>query len=90
MTSLNTMFRRLDRVAAASSQEPTVIVALCPPALSPDERGRLRELIGLTRRSAAETAELDGLLRRAPEVAARLDGSRCALLLYASPRELRL
>jgi hypothetical protein len=83
MTSLNTMFRRLDRLAVAG-QEPTVVVALCPPGLSSDERGRLRELIGLTRRSAAESAELDGLLQRAPEVEAALDGSRCATLLYAS------
>ena len=93
MTSLNSMFRRLDRVAASGQEPPgerPVVLVLAPPGLSSHEADRLRELVGLTRRKPAEEAELNDLLRRAPEVEARLEGARSALLLYVSERELRL
>lgn len=90
MTSLSAMTRRLDRAAAAGSQEQTVIAIPPPPSLTSDEADRLRDLLGTSRRAPAETSELDGLLRRAPDVAAALGGALYATVLWLSEREMRL
>jgi hypothetical protein len=82
---------RLDRLGADKpTGERPVVLVLAPAAFTADEADRLRVLVGLTRRSAAEQAETAQLLRRAPEIESELKDTRSALLVYASERELKL